>query len=207
VNRLSSTPAAATHASATPTSGSSTSGHHHSHPNKPQPLSKHVSNWLGKSQLKITKCHAVFQTIVKLAMSDLLISSTTHYGIIQEWSKIGFFDLDPETCAFHPLIKPDFIPFDDNFLAGLDYEEYKDITLHEIDNCDKFWKELNDFHCLFIQIYIALEISILYQRNFRILFNMLMNTTLGHSVNERANFIYEYLPEGNFEDDFDYATY
>jgi hypothetical protein len=150
---------------------------------------KVVSQWIVKNQNKINRCVNILSMIIELAKTELLLSATTHYGLLQEWTKIGFFDLNPMVCSFTVLVKPDFLSVE-NIVEN--DEDYKDCPLSDILFAEKLWNELTEFHELFIQIYVALEISILHQINFRILFDAIMKSEIGRSVNQRLNNVYDH---------------
>lgn len=153
---------------------------------------KIVNHWLTKTQNRLNRCTSIFTMISELAKTELLLSATTHYGLLQEWTKIGFFDISPAICSFIPLNKPEFITIDNIHEVNDDYQE---VTVIDIETSKKLWDELNDFHSLFIQIYIALEISILHQINFHTLLDPIMKTKIGKRINERLNGIYEFHEE------------
>jgi hypothetical protein len=150
---------------------------------------KVVSQWIVKNQNKINRCVNILSMIIELAKTELLLSATTHYGLLQEWTKIGFFDLNPSVCSFTVLVKPDFLSVE-NIVEN--DEDYKDCPVSDILFAEKLWNELNEFHELFIQIYVALEISILHQINFRVLFDAIMKSEIGRNVNQRLNNVYDH---------------
>lgn len=148
---------------------------------------KYVASWIVKTQNKITRCLNILTMIINLAKTELLLSATTHYGLLQEWAKIGFFDLNPSICSFTVLIKPEFLCIEN--INEID-DDYKDVGISDLLVADNLFQEINEFHELFIQIYIALEISILHQINFKLLLDSIMKTEIGMKINSRYDGLY-----------------